>query len=71
MKISKFRDLRVDEYEQILRLQLKADETKNKKRFHHNYNDKFFSYICLSFFFSSMFLFCDKFMFEEKKVPTE
>ena len=32
MRICKFRDLRVDEYEQILRLWLKADETKNKKK---------------------------------------
>ena len=31
-------------------------------------NDKFFSYICL-IFLSSMFLFVDNFMFEEKKVP--
>ena len=40
-----------------------------KERFHHNYHDKFFIYICL-IFLSSMFLFFDKFMFEEKKVPT-
>ena len=60
MRICKFRDLRADEYEQILRLWLKTDETKNRKRkFHHDYNDKFFIYICL-IFLSSMFLFFDK-----------
>ena len=32
MRICKFRDLTADEYKQILRLSLKADETKNKKR---------------------------------------
>ena len=51
MRICKSRDLRADEYEQVLRLLLKADETKNKqtdkkkkkKRFHCNYNEKFFT----------------------------
>ena len=40
-----------------------------KERFHRDYNDKFLTYRCL-IFLSSMFLFFDKFMFEEKKVPT-
>ena len=31
MRICKSRDLRADEYEQVLRLLLKADETKNKQ----------------------------------------
>ena len=51
MRICKSRDLRADEYEQVLRLLLKADETKKKKtkkkkkkkRFHCNYNEKFFT----------------------------
>ena len=60
---------RANEYEQFLRLWLRADETKNKERFHSDYNDKFFAFICL-IVLSSMFLFFDKFMFEEKKVPT-
>ena len=54
MRICKSRDLRADEYEQVLRLLLKADQTKNKqtnkqtkkstkKRFHCNYIEKFFT----------------------------
>ena len=76
MRICKSRDLRADEYEQVLRLLLKADETKNKqidkkkKRFHRNYNEKFFTYMSFNFFLSSIFLFFDKFILQEKKVPT-
>ena len=62
-KLRCFRGLRADEYEQVLRLWLKADKTKNKKRFHRNYNYKFFIYICIIL---SMFLFFDEIMFEKR-----
>ena len=60
-----------NEYEQILRLWLKTDETKNRKRkFHHDYNDKFFIYICL-IFLSSIFLFFEKPCLKRKRyLPT-
>ena len=62
MRICKFRDLRVDEYEQILRLWIKAGETKNKKKrkvslrlqwqIIHIYMFNFFIF-CFYFFISS------------------
>ena len=39
-----------------------------KESFHHNYNGKFFTYIY--FIVCLLFLFIDKFMSEEKKLPT-
>ena len=70
MRICKFRDLTADEYEQILRLSLKADETKNKKRKVSSPLQLKILHIYVSFFLSPMFLFFNKLMFEEKKVPT-
>ena len=55
MRVCKFRDLRADEYEQILRLWLKEDETK-KERFHNDYNNKFFTYM-FNFFIFYVFIF--------------
>ena len=48
---------------------LNQKQTKKRNVSSGDYNDKFFTYICL-IFLSSMFLFFDKFMFEEKKVRT-
>ena len=76
MRICKSRDLRADEYEQVLRLLLKADETKNKqtdkkkkkkKRFHCNYNEKFFTYMSFNFFYLLFFYFLISSYFKRKK----
>ena len=61
-------DLRAGEYEQILRLQLEANETKNKKiGLCAITMTNFFTYICCLNFFAM--LLTDNFIFEEKKLP--
>ena len=69
MRICKSKDFRADDYEH-LKLWLKADKTKNKKKKDFIAITMANSLLICLIFSSSMFLFFDKLMFKEKKVPT-